>query len=104
MSIFLQSKPGFALNRQDDKTVLSLVNLVHPCGVSHDEQAMDCPDERILQSFESAWIEKVQVLLKHLLSFDSIRDKDTLEGICRGYLKGLTPIDEINPRFVECVN
>lgn len=101
---FFQSKPGFALYRQDDTTVLSLMNLFRPCGVIFDPQAKkDCPDERILKPFESAWVKSVQVLFKHVLSFDSIRDLDTLEGICEGNLKGRTPVLKYSG-FGECVD
>lgn len=105
---FLRLKPGFALYRKDDTTVLSIMNLARPCGVKYDEQtdeqAKDCPDERILKSFESAWTQKVFKYFKHVLSFDSIHDRNTLQGICVGNLKGLTPIDKDNPYFVECVS
>lgn len=104
MKQFDQCRPGFALYRKDDATVLSLMNMRHECGTQdtygHWEKGLYCQDEMILRSFKTAWIQNVSRDFARVLPFDSIRRQSDLVNICKENLRGLTPLKSSR----ECVD
>lgn len=96
---FDDSGPGFALYRKDASTALSLMNAVHECGVrdTHNSwikgyQWMNwiCQDLEVLKTYEPQWVKAVENshLFVNVISIDSIRNDQTLNGIYENYLQG----------------
>ncbi|MCJ1464778.1 hypothetical protein MMC07_003391 [Pseudocyphellaria aurata] len=100
---FDDSGPGFALyrkdanNRKDPKTVLSLMNVVHECGVldannnwtkAYQWMNWICRDLEILKTYEPEWVDAVKHTFANVISIDSVRNDQTLNGIYKQYLKG----------------